>query len=40
VAVIDTGIDYLHPDLAANMWTVGLLKKSILHDKLLYREVT
>ena len=21
VAVIDTGVDYLHPDLAANMWT-------------------
>jgi subtilisin family serine protease len=20
VAVVDTGIDYLHPDLAANMW--------------------
>lgn len=21
VAVIDTGVDYTHPDLAANMWT-------------------
>lgn len=21
VAVIDTGVDYNHPDLAANMWT-------------------
>ena len=24
VAVIDTGVDYNHPDLAANMWTNGL----------------